>query len=596
MADYQKHKGYTRDTKGDDHRGSQKDAVVSKEVRALIRGDSNDFSVLNKLRAKYGNNEQLVDKIFDAYKERQRFIMKKARKFKNLIYDRYSSKNLPFHELLKKAKKYAKKYGLSDEEFQLYVNLALTDKENMTNVYNLPNTKMSKTLGYAAVLAASDRLRVKESELNIVRDILTLHGQTKPLHAQVLIQSLLYRDTAAEAISGEFNPTKHNAFNHIHPIIAAMFLPRIKFLDEHMLIANIGTIVKAKHDGLPLSTKPDFELYWDLIVDPNDHVCNIKSPIKDLHNRFILQTRIWDSVLNLRQGKYYNEKMHDFLVAVDNCRTSIYDAPDLTYVRDEGSILRRILAAFSIRPSIVITTRLFGVLGGTGYGIGSNPISAAGVRQVTTVPMVTLRLPVSLANRPRAVHLEESLQQPQWYIENKMLIPKAQQLVHSREVLFFYVNRRFQTINITKMSMPFNFNALPMTVSGYERMNDTIVNFDRHMNIMGDLYDLRSVVFVEHARGRKNLIIGCSAGIVVKRQMGRYQETFMLYDPLGVAEKFRNVAGNYVRQPAIAEIPAVAPLRRNADVPDSFMDKAHTQGTIFMYEKVREGTNPFFRA
>ncbi len=114
-------------------------------------------------------------------------------------------------------------------------------------------------------------------------------------------------------------------------------------------------------------TKPDFELYWDLITDPNESVCAIDSAIKDLRNRYVLQTKIWESVLNLRQGRYYQDNLQEFLMAVDNCKGNIIDCPDQTYVKDEGSILRRILAAFAIRPTIVRTTRLYGLLGGEAH-------------------------------------------------------------------------------------------------------------------------------------------------------------------------------------------------------------------------------------
>jgi hypothetical protein len=34
-----------------------------------------------------------------------------------------------------------------------------------------------------------------------------------------------------------------------------------------------------------------------------------------------------------------------------------------------------------------------------------------------------------------------------WYLENGIVIPKQNQIVYSREVIFFYVNRRFQSIH-----------------------------------------------------------------------------------------------------------------------------------------------------
>ncbi|CAH6421583.1 Major core protein 4b [uncultured virus] len=584
-----------RDTTGDDYESRQdqpkgKDADIMQEVKKLIKEGKSDYSVLLRLRNKY-KDQDLVDEIFDAYKDRTKMITNKARKFKQLIINKYGPQNLPLEKLMLKAKKYQKKYGLSDDEFQVFTHMALTDKNLSPFTANLPHTPIAKMLGYEAAMTITDKLNIKENEYANLQEILKLFGETKPLHSQVVVQSLSYRDSAPEALTGTFEPSKHNVYSYVHPIIAALFIPRIGILEDHMLLANIGYIVKSKHDETPIMTKPDFDLYWSLIMDPNESVCSKDSPLIDLRNRFILQTKLWDSVLNLRQGKYYNERLNDFLMAIDNCRNNIYDAPDLTYVKDEGSILRRILSAFSLRPTIVSTTRLYNVMGGTTYGFSLDPFTAAGVTQVTSVPIVTLRLPLSLGNQTTAISLEQALSQPQWFVENKTLVPKAQSIMHSRDVLFFYIGRRFQNINITRLQNPCNFASLPMTVAGWESLNDRIVNFQMRMTILNDSYQLRSVVLIESSPNRRNLIIGSSAAIVIPMsiQQGRFEETFLLYDPQGAGEMFK-VGNAFTRNPPITYIPGNTPFNNDGS-PESFYSRASKKGTIFMYQKVTDGVN-----
>lgn len=582
-----------RNTRGDNYDRrpkSGKDATVQKELRNLFKSSLGDYEKMSKLRQKY-NDRDLLDAITDAYMDRKKHVMKKAQKFQRLLQDRYSGVNLPFHELMKKARKYAKKYKITDDEFNMFKNLALTSKTNMTNVFNLPNTKMAKTLGYAASIPGSEKLRVRDNELNVLNEILKLHAATKSLHSQIVLQSLSYRDCAPEALLGIYRPDKHNAYSYVHPVIAALFLPKFKLLDEHMLISNLGFIVKCKKEGRPPLTQPDYEVYWDLLTDPNDNVCASGSAIKDLHNRFLLQTKLWDSVLNLRHGRYYNEKLTDFLIAVDNCKSSIFDAPDLTYVKDEGAILRRLLSVFSLRPTIVSTTRLYGLF-------STNPLlTTPGLTQVTTVPMITLRLPLSMNNRDVAVHLEESLSQPQWYVENKMIIPKNQSIIHSRDILVFYVGRRFQTVNISRLNSPYNFKTLPMTIAGWEAVNDRDVNFQPSMTIFNDIYVLRSVICVEKLESAplgKQPIVGSTACISIPRdfQAGKFSNDYILYDPQGASVAVGQ-GEEYVTAKPIYRLDYQGSL--SGDSGESFYERASKRGTVFIYQKETENENPFYQ-
>jgi len=335
-------KQFNRDTNGDNYKNSQKDGNIDREVNELLKTQATDYQAWQKLKGKYGNNSELSEKILEAYKEKLQRIYKKAKKFKQVIYDRYSGLHLPYGEMLKKAKKYQRKYKFTDDEFDMFIILSMTDKTVKYST-TVPSTKMAKTLGYDAFLAASSKLNVKADEQTFVEEIINRYGETKPLHAQVLLQSMTYRDCAPEALSGEFDPKKNNAYSYVHPVVGALFFPRIKCLDEQMLMANIGYIVQCKAKEQPIMTAPDFKLYWDMISDPNDLACTLNNAVVDLKHRFFLQTQLWDAVINLRQGKYYLEpgNLNKFMQALENCRNVIHDAPDLTYVKDEGTILRR---------------------------------------------------------------------------------------------------------------------------------------------------------------------------------------------------------------------------------------------------------------
>lgn len=582
MSDSKSQKGYHRDTKGDDYSDRQnKDTKVPAELKNLIRKDVNDYQVMQQLRKQYPNDDELVGKIFDQYKNRLDYIRKKAAKFKTMIFSHPKYSNLPLPQILEKGKKLKDKYGFSDDEFHLFVNMAVSDKAFAgTNVYNVPNTPMSRTLGYSIDISG-DRLKVKENELDILQDILRLYAETKALHSQIVIQHSTYVDCSPEALTGSYNRDKHNAYSYVHPVIAALFLPKIKYIDEHMLVANIANIIKSKYENKPIMTQPEFELYWDIITDPNEVSCivNRESPLADLKSRIVVQTRLWESVLNLRQGKYYNEKLTDFLISLDNCNGNIFDAPDLTYVKDEGTILRRILGAFSLRPTIVSTTPLYGIMS------GHYSMSPTALTQITSIPMVVYRLPLNNQHKRISVHLNESLEQPQWFVENKLIVPKNQTIVYSRDILIFYANRRYQTINFGRLTSPCNFTALPTTVTGFESINDVCVNFTNEIDVGGDTFLLRSVVMVEKSQMNKNLIIGSTAAIVIPRNIanGKYDESYLLYDPQGAGEQFES-DGSYVRNNPITYIPGESSYNDQGGI-ESFYKRACCRGTVYVYVK-----------
>lgn len=588
-----------------DTRDNYGDSSVAREVDELIKNQYTDHQAWTKLTEKYKNNVELRDNILEAYKNKLNHIYKKAKKFKQVIFDRYAGMNLPYGELLRKAKKYQKKYKFTNEEFEMFIILSMTDKASKY-IETIPNSKIARTLGYDAMVTSS-KLNVKAEDQATVEEIVNRYGETKPLHAQIILQSMTYSDCAPEALLGKFDDKKHNPYSYIHPVIAALFIPKVQFLDQHMLMANIGYIVKCKAAGEPIQTLPDWKLYWNMVSDPTDAACALPNStgIVDIRNRQILQAQLWEAVLMLRQGKYYygegaNSGLGKFMTALENCRNAVHDAPDLTYVKDEGTVLRRLLSAFSVYPTYVSINRLNGLILSGQPGFPGSATEAYGMSNITRVPMITLRLPLDINNSARAIKLEEALTQPQWFVENKVIVPKHLQIIHSNDVLFFYVGRRYQTINIARMTVPYNFTNLPMTVTGWEALNTHPIHAARSIQIMNDTFHLKSVVAVEKTTvtdGNKtqDLIIGSSALIVVNDQAGT--ETVLMYDPAGVGAYLNTPpAGGqqtYARDQPIKYIPS-QPAFNNATGIESFDERNSSRGTIFMYVKdMNLGSNTF---
>ena len=564
--------------------------VVESEVQKLFRrakGESVSQHDLLRLRNKY-DDEELVDQIQEAFFERQQQIRKRAGKFARLIRERYSDVNYPFHKLLAKALRYKKKYNLSDDEFAEFKRQYEQELHGRRSQdVLLPNTNLSKVLGKVTIDAQGSGFKVSDDDYRVLQELLRLYEETRPLHAQIILQSMTYTDCAYEAISGKYHQELgHNPGCHIHPVIAAMFLPKMQVIEDHFLFANVGGIVKARFEKSALRTKPDYELFYSLVTDPNDVICDQGSAIKDLLNRANLQRHLWNSVLHLRNGQYYNCSTQEFLMAVDMCKLNKYDTPDLVYGRYDGTVIKRLVAAFSFRPTVVATTPIYSL-------VTNNPYVHNVVPVVTSLPMVNLRLPSAIHDKT-PVDLSDALEQSQWFMENGQIVPKNQSLIYSRGVLVFYVDRRSHILRVGDVH-PFNFNRLPAAIAGFERLNDREVNFDTQFKIREDTYLLRSVVLCETNNKidqAKQLIIGSSAIVMVHQdpENNKFDSEYLKYDPLGVRDSYQNPTNNTTeRNDPITIIPGTRDLSSNADS-ENFMDMARCRGTIFIYQLKKDAS------
>lgn len=562
--------------------GSKKESI-DEEVQKLLKKTSikiTDYD-FNKLRDKYGN-EELVEKIQNAYLEKFSEITKRAKKFAQLIREKYSNSQYPFHILLEKAIKYKEKHGLTDEEFSEFQRIYENELVGLkSNEIMQPSTNIGKMLGNITLNTGSNNGRRSDSDYKFEQEIYKLHAATKQLHAQVVLQSMMYEDCKIEAITGRFNKDINNSANHIHPVLAALFFPKIDSLDSHFLRSNIANIVHARLNNSPFTTMDDYKLFDALVKDPNDIVCNSKSTMEDLYTRCLLQQSIWSSVLNLRNGQYYKDTFKDFIPTIDVCRLNKYDNPDLVYGRYDGTVIKRLLSAFSFRPTVVATVPAYQIFNRNPYQQNVSPV-------VAYVPMINLKLPPSNNNDP--IDLEESLEQQQFFLENGVIVPKQTSLIFSNQVLFFFVDRRANVIKTINNAQPFGFTNNLSTALGFERLNNREVIYKPIFTIRNDEYRLRSVVLseVNQQSDAKNLIIGSSTVIMIHadHKKGIYSNEYLLYNPMMVSEA-AVVNGTVQRNTPCVQIPENS---SNNNDEFAFDTMAKRRGIIFMYELTKNNS------
>lgn len=533
-----------------------KNSNVDAEVDKLFKKTKGNVSAadLNNLRKKYSDVE-LADKVQASFVEKHRKITKKAKKFAQLIRERYSDEQYPFHLLLNKALKYKTKLGLSDAEFAEFQRIY---EQELVGIRSkdayVPATYMQKVLGGLTSDGSSTGFNVSDNDYRYLQEILKLASSSRPLHAQVVLQSLQYSDMSPEALTGVYSPEHgHRLGQHVHPVVVALFLPKIDLVEQHFLHANLANLVKTRYNNEKIQTLPDYELFYNLITDPNDIVCSNRSPVQDLLNRCNLQNQLWNSVLNLRSGQYFNNSLTEFVTAIDMCKQNKNDNPDLVYGRHDGTVLKRLISAFSFRPTVVASLPHY-------QQFNTNPYSMNVKPTVTSVPMINLKLPL-IMDEDTPVSLREAKDASQLFVNhNGQLEYRNTSLIYSRGVLMFYVDRRANVVKLNEYQ-PFSLNKLPAPIAGFERINDRKVTYDTMFRIREDVYELRSVVCakVNSELGSGNVVIGSTALV-------------------------RNTAGQCVHYDAYEASTTTSKQAFTVGDDSKLKEIAETKGTVFIYQ------------
>ena len=525
-------------------------------------------NALMALRQRY-KDEDLVNKIQEVIIHRHSAIVKSAKKFAQAVKTKYAQQNVPFHHILLKARAHAKKHHLSEAEFAEFQRIYEQELAGAQSPEVLmPVTNLMKVLGN--INACGDNyFNVDEADYRNLQEILKLHESSKPIHAQCILQAIQYYDLATEALTGTYDRNLHNPGDHVHPVVAALFLPCIKSVDYHFLFSNISGIVKARYNRQPLTTRPDYELFYNLVTDPNDVVCDTRTPVGDLLHRCNLQTQLWNSVLHLRNGQYFHPSLREFMTAVDVCRLNKYDNPDLVYGRHDGTIIKRLFSAFSFRPTVVATLPV-------ANAFAYNPYSQSIRPTVTSIPMINVRM--SNFGGTTAPNLRNALNQTQKFIEGNVMVDRITQVMYSREILVFYVDRR--TFTYAQGGMAYNVLRLPTSVAGFQRINTNPVTADLTISIDSDVFTLRSVVCADvqtnidpNDRNAQH-VVSSSTIIMVPDGI----QTNIHYDPSSASKtaSATNAVMNYIDD-------------------NSAITKIKDNGIIFIYVNANEDLNKPFK-
>jgi hypothetical protein len=462
---------------------------IEREVSELIKKGA-DKASMKDLRRKFGD-DNMFSKIHEAYFEKLTSIQKRSIKFTKLIEKKYGMLGYPLHIILNKALKYKKKYNLSDEEFELFrqyyqKSMNMRNNPNKFNVL-VPNTNMAKVFGDDPY--TNNKIHTSDKDHILIKEIIDLYEGSRFLWQQITLQSIMYQsDLPITKFDVNLNNTKMVNFSSpIHPVVAALFLPKINNFDEYFLFTNLAYILKCKHLGEQLTTYHSYLMLYNLVTDPTDVVCNSDSPLRDILNRGVLQITLWRNVLKLREGSVYDTNnsfvASDFMINIDGCKLSTYDAPDLLMIGDENVIIRRLLNALSFRCATVMTTPTIIPLLNANINntMQVNTLNIPfNLTQITKVPMIYIRLPPKIINSvPTNLQtVQNSLNTIQTVMSNGKLESRSLTVANTEHLLIISIPRRtYKPIGTGIYNLPqvFNFSSMPHHAIGLEVLNDTPV-------------------------------------------------------------------------------------------------------------------------
>lgn len=565
-----------------DNRSNLSDVDLKKEISALMKIDQTKHDKIHeKLReiSKRYNNESVVDEIYSAYKTRLHKTLKLADKIANKLFAKYP--HLSPNDYMDKVNKYQEKYkdnadtAFSNDEKKIIVDLILNRTKAGGYANDFTYTPMSRTLGYKPQNFAytTGDISVSSSDAEYLNGLVKLCEGTKGLHQQIKLQTYLYNIADQfNQYTGVVDRNKVDVYNHVHPILFALFAPKIKLLDERMLLTSIADVVCKLKEKKPLETFPEIDMYDDICKDPINY--DEKSPYKSLLERATIQTLLWKDVLNLRQGRYYDTNIVTFIDKL-TCFNKSIGNDDFMYVKDVGTLFRSLFNCFSLRPIVVATNPSRSV-----FETGSNIMTNIATMRIMTIPMINVYIPYTekelgvttilktfLVTRPRATQSEGSI------------VVKQQHVSCVNDILTFYVPRKFIEPKMYQCNKNYMFKCLPISTTGIEKLNNAPVDADVTVEISSGVdFKLKSFVAIETITSEylenEEIIAGCTAVVYVEGKEG--DDVPVYYSPIGIG------ACNDITRDAKTGVMPFAPLTFWPK-DDDFDKFRQTHGSLYIY-------------
>lgn len=475
--------------------------------------DEDDLSTfLGRLRKKMPSDK--ISEIKDQFEEELKEAVKVAQVVSAKLQNKYG--HLSDQDILSKIKKYAKGYNLnSGQEHAIVQNIVEQRSVGTSNAkFSFRPVKFSRIgdmLGHPRQHSVGN-VNISSEDQPYLNEIANLYVKNLALHQSLIEQTSRYRDCDFIAKRRQFDHNFNSANDAVMPLIVALFGPQIKALDMHFLIPNLAKIVKARSEGQQPKSLVDYDLIWNICRDNSTFSCTSdKSPMNDCLARVRIQTALWTTVFNMRNGALFHRENNDIRMYLQQCNQNVYMAPDMLINNDEHKMLERLFSAFAFKRVFMSKMPFQVPMAGFFGNSKINPFYSQQMHQVPNCEPVTFftvrlpNIPIHSEDEESQVHLElkEQLSQQDFFMNpiTQQIVPHHVKVVYAHGLFVVYINRFKTSFNIHKlqyMSQPFMFNQLPMIDQSNVISNRFPINCPLYMEI-GDAktpFRLRSYVSI----------------------------------------------------------------------------------------------------
>ena len=539
---------------------SKTPSSVKNEVDRLIREGKYQLSPAEavKLREKF-KDSAMFELVMEHLNESHVKILNVAKKYYKYAQTQLLGGNKSIDYVLKQAVPFARKVPLTDAEIDAFRRLVEEMIEGKVPAENSTYRHISSVGSLFGVSSVPEVESMKDNlstgDFAKVQDIIRLENANKALYQQVVLQSVQYQDCDIIALSGKFDPERHNAFSHVSPMVAALYLPKFDLLDRSTIHAHLAGVIRSRFNREPLINQVDKELFDNIIYTNRREVCSM-NPAEDLHRRVQLQHALWNSVIALRSGRYYGVNS-DFVTALDQCHLT-HVSPTNTVVNDEGANLRRIFGSFGLNTIQFSLKANSQYLASNAANVGASLFipSTKEEERTSMDSLITLDMSDYRSKNNAAYDFNDVLKQKSYYLdENDRYIQVDTEVSNVYKLLSIFVPRRKssvvqrQSIGDNSIASKFiNFNQLPLTISGLSELNNYPVNAPAVLRAGGAVLRKRSVLVVEvipyqSPSDQSNVVelVTSSSTIVYKKDNA---SEIYYYNPVGVVSTIQGTAVN----------------------------------------------------
>jgi len=460
-------------------------SIKDLDIEFYLKSGLSDDQIKNIMKT-IKKDKQEYDFFMNRYQTIKNKLIKLVEKFIYKIEKRFGSLEIP--DLISRGIYYAKRSNLNDGEIEAFTRFILNDSVNKYHYKTeLEKNAIAKFIGISPDDMTIKPFNIKPLDITILNKILMLYDITQQLYMAIIDKRLFYINT--QNIRSIFNKNNDNIAVYIHPLVIALFLPRIGILEQRMLFSNFGRLVSMH--TIPYQTKiniikpnykneikNDLDLALDMAKDPSSLMYFFDEiPIVTMLKRFQVQIELWKNIYNIHISKFYSTKeipdsddgISGFIRALNNFKLTYLGEDDDANISDEISILRKLLTVFAIRPTFVMLSSLpinteIGKPMDKEYYLKLNS-NISGLTTISYINIQIVNLKIPDTSDENGVNCSaDTLQDiitggiPELYVEHKTFVPKSRKIIMTRHLMFVYINRRCKSdihdpkINIIYMS------------------------------------------------------------------------------------------------------------------------------------------------